>query len=62
MDNKCPCCDGNCGLNSGENCDDCMEADVLRLNLVKGFLVNTVGNVSKYDYTNKQFYCGLLVD
>lgn len=39
----CGCCDGNCGPSNGENCDECMAADLKRYNLPKGYLVNTDG-------------------
>jgi hypothetical protein len=42
---KCGCCDGGCGPDNGENCDACMELDVKRWKLDKGYLVNTAGFV-----------------
>jgi hypothetical protein len=42
---KCSCCDGGCGPDNGENCDACMQLDVQRWKLDKGYLVNTGGFV-----------------
>lgn len=38
---RCVCCDGHCGADDGENCDACMALDCERLNLPRGYLVNT---------------------
>lgn len=35
-----------------------MEADMKRLCLSKGFLVNTAGRVCKMDEKTRKFYCG----
>lgn len=43
MAGVCSCCDGHCGPDNGENCDACMELDVKRWNLSKGYLINTAG-------------------
>ena len=55
---RCGCCDGCCGPTNGENCDACMELDLKRFNLMKGFLINPNGNVSKLDPDSGDYYCG----
>lgn len=46
----CGCCDGGCGPDNGENCDACMELDVKRWKLDKGYLINTAGYICQVLY------------
>lgn len=55
---KCRCCDGHCGPTNGENCDACMELDLKKYGLCKGFLVNSQGVVCKLDRNSRNYYCG----
>ena len=55
---KCGCCNGHCGPTNGENCDACMELDMKKYGLCKGFLVNAEGTVCKLDKDTKNYYCG----
>lgn len=61
----CKCCDGNCGLENGENCLGCMELDVKMRSLPRGYLVNSRGlicrvNVGKsfLNIGRLEIYCG----
>ena len=54
---KCDCCNGFCGKNSGCNCSGCMRLDIKARNLPsKGWLVNREGFVARKK--SNLFYCG----
>lgn len=57
LEKRCGCCDGNCGINAGCNCNACMKLDLKARNLPKGWLVNRDGFVSRKGLTG-QYYCG----
>ena len=54
----CDCCDGNCGLENGENCLGCMELDVKMRTLPRGYLVNSKGLICRVDLRRMEVYCG----
>jgi len=56
---KCYCCNGKCGPTNGENCVKCMQLDMTRRGLPKGYLIHANGQVCWLD-NNQHFNCGLM--
>lgn len=57
FEERCSCCDGNCGPNNGCNCRACMEVDIGSRKLAPGFWVNKEGMTCRKG-PNGNVYCG----
>lgn len=59
---RCSCCNGRCGPSNGCNCSACMQLDVQKRKLPRGWLVNRDGASARCtSVTPGKFYCGRMV-
>ncbi|KAJ3080664.1 hypothetical protein HK100_010090 [Physocladia obscura] len=57
---NCRCCDGFCGPDSGHNCPECHDLDVVVKRLPNAFILNADGFACRVDPRagNNLYYCG----